>query len=101
MATNRACKNNPDVFCYICGKFIKVSNRKKIDELVDSFYHACFGKKLGDQDKSWAHHHIVCKTCFKHLHQRKNGKCNSLKFWCAYDLDRRIIRMIVTSVHLI
>ena len=86
MATNRNCKNNPNALCYICGEFIKVSNRNKIDDLVDNLYHAYFGMKLGDQDKSWAPH-IVCKTSVEHLRQWKNGQRNSFKFgvsmiWC-------------------
>ena len=48
MATNRGCKNNPDVFSYICGEFTKVFNRKKIDDLVENMYHAYFGMKLDD-----------------------------------------------------
>ena len=56
MATNRGCKNNPDAFCYICGEFTKVSNRKEIDYLVDKLYHTYFGMKLGDQEQSWNPH---------------------------------------------
>ena len=52
MATNRGCKNNPDIFRYACGEFIKVSNRKMIDGLVDGLYHAYFRMKHGDQDKT-------------------------------------------------
>ena len=29
MATNRGCKNNPDIFCYNCGEFTKIPNRKR------------------------------------------------------------------------
>ena len=74
MARNRGCRNNPDVFCYTCGEFTIVSNRKKIDDLS-----RILGMKLGDQEKSWASH-IVCETCVEDLHQQKNGKRNSLKF---------------------
>ena len=63
MATNRGCKNNPDIFCYICGEFMKFFNKKKVDDLVDNLYHVYFGMKFSDQDKFWAPH-IVCKTCF-------------------------------------
>ena len=56
----------PDVFCYFCGDFTKVSKIKKIVDFVDNLYHAYLGTKLGDRDKSWFPH-IVCKTCPEHL----------------------------------
>ena len=43
----KAKQNNVDVFCYICGEFTKLFD-KKID-LFDSLHHACFGIKLGGQ----------------------------------------------------
>ena len=49
MATKRGCKNNPNVFCYICGEFTKVFNKKNIDDLLDNLDHVYFGMKLGDQ----------------------------------------------------
>ena len=66
MATKRSCKNNSNVFCYICGEFTKVSNRKKIEDLVDNLSHSYLGMKPGDQDKSWAPH-IVWKICVEYL----------------------------------
>ena len=89
MATNRVCKNNPNVFCYICGEFTKFFKRKKIDDLFDSLHHAYFGIKLGDQGKFWASL-IVCKTPSEDLCQWKNEKRNSLKFgvpmiWCELE----------------
>ena len=79
MSTNRGCKSNPDVFCYISGEFTKVSNKTKIDDLVDNLYHAYFEMKIGDQDKPWTPY-IVCSTCIEHLRQWKSGKRNLLKF---------------------
>ena len=70
MATNRGFKNNPDVFCCICGEFTKVIKIKKIDDLVDNLYHDHFGMKRGDQGKSFASN-IVCKICVEHFCQWK------------------------------
>ena len=75
MATNRGCKNNHDVFCYIYGEFTKFFNRKKIDDLFDSLHHAYFGIKRGDQGKFWDSL-IACKTCSEYLWQWKNEKRN-------------------------
>ncbi|KAF2354924.1 hypothetical protein FHG87_014319 [Trinorchestia longiramus] len=57
----RSCRNNPDVFCYICGEYTLSVDRKKITGFVKRAYQAYFEVKLGDQDKSWAPH-TVCKT---------------------------------------
>ena len=37
-----------------------------IRPFVEKFYHACFGMKFGDQDKSFAPH-SCCKTCEENL----------------------------------
>ena len=47
MAT-RDCKNNPDIFCYICGSFTIDKQRKNIATFVKQVYRAYFGIKLGD-----------------------------------------------------
>ena len=66
--TSRSCKKYPDCFCYICGEYETVDNRKSITAFVRKAYYAYFGIKLADQDKPWAPH-VVCKTCverFRH-----------------------------------
>ena len=81
MATSsrRSCVNDPDVFCYICGEYTLEHNRKLITDFVKQAYLAYFKVKLGDQDKSWAHH-IVCKTCIEHLRQWTNKQRKGLRF---------------------
>ncbi|QQP48679.1 Uncharacterized protein FKW44_009061 [Caligus rogercresseyi] len=69
-SARRSCRNNPDVFCYICGEYTLSGDRKNITGFVKRAYMAYFKVKLGDQDKSWAPH-TVCKTC---------GAKTSLKF---------------------
>ena len=49
--TSRSCQNYPDCFCYICGEWKTVDNRKSITDFVRKAYYAYFGMKLGDQDK--------------------------------------------------
>ncbi|QQP34707.1 Uncharacterized protein FKW44_022685 [Caligus rogercresseyi] len=60
-SARRSCRNNPDVFCYICGEYTLSGDRKNITGFVKRAYMAYFKVKLGDQDKSWAPHK-VCKT---------------------------------------
>ena len=78
-ASRRQCNNHPDCFCYICGEYTFVNQRKDISEFVRRAYLSYFKVKLGDQDKAWAPH-IVCKTCIEHLRQWTNGTRKSLKF---------------------
>lgn len=80
MASNRrSCVNHPDVFCYVCGEYTFIENRKPISDFLKRAYLAYFSVKLGDQDKTWAPH-SVCKTCTEHLRQWTNGKRRNLKF---------------------
>ena len=48
----RHCINNPDNFCYICGKFTTSAQRRKLCNKVKISYTFYFGCKVGDQDKS-------------------------------------------------
>jgi len=75
----RGCKNNPDVFCYICGSFTPAKQRQNITSFVKQVYHAYFQVKLGDQDKSWAPHK-VCKYCVESLRLWSKGKKKALTF---------------------
>ena len=79
MAGKRECRNSPDRFCYICGKFT-FSDKKEISDVVKRAYFAYFGMPLGDQDKPWAPH-VVCCTCYQLLLQWTHKKPNRhLKF---------------------
>ena len=62
----RCCHNDQDVFCYICGEYMKKEHRFNVRDFTKSAYKAYFGIKLGDQDKSWAPHK-VCKNCTEHF----------------------------------
>ena len=78
-SSRRSCRNKPDVFCYICGEYTVVPNRKSVTSFVKRAYHAYFGMKLGDQDKAWAPH-MVCKKCTEYLRRWTHGKKDGLKF---------------------
>ena len=75
----RNCKNSPDHFCYICGKYTLTSQRRNMTTQIQHAYHCDFGCKIGDQDKIWAPH-ICCVSCQSSLSQWLNGKKNSMSF---------------------
>ena len=47
----RKCKNNPDLFCYVCGSFTIKAQRLPITPDLKKIYKLNFGCPLGDQDK--------------------------------------------------
>ena len=80
MASGRGkCIHDPDHFCYICGSFTPPKQRKNITDFVKKAYHAYFGIKLGDQDKSWAPH-VACRSCVESLRHWTKGRRSSLVF---------------------
>uniref|UniRef100_UPI00358F0AE9 uncharacterized protein n=1 Tax=Myxine glutinosa TaxID=7769 RepID=UPI00358F0AE9 len=76
---NRKCKNDPNKFCYICGKVTMPDRQSNITRFVRKSYHAYFGMKLGDQDKAFAPH-ICCKTCVESLRCWSHKKIECLPF---------------------
>ena len=54
----RQCRNNPDVFRYICGGYIMAKYRFNVRDFTKKAYEAYFGMKFGDQGKSWALHKV-------------------------------------------
>ena len=47
----RSYVNDPDIFCYICGEYMKIEHRFNVRDFTKRAYEAYFGMKLGDQDK--------------------------------------------------
>ena len=43
----RQCRNNPDVFCYICGEYMMAKYRFNVRNFIKIAYEAYFGMKLG------------------------------------------------------
>ena len=77
--SKRKCKNDPNNFCYICGKFTPQDLRATITERLKHAYKLYFGIKLGDLDKSWAPH-VSCSSCYTALTQWMNGKKKKMAF---------------------
>ena len=73
------CVNTPDSFCYICGCYTLVRQRRNITSFVRDAYKSYFGVHLGDQDKKWAPH-IVCHNCEEMLRDWNKGKRKGLPF---------------------
>lgn len=81
MATSsrHKCVNSPDSFCYICGCYTLVRQRRNITSFVRRAYQSYFEVPLGDQDKKWAPH-IVCHNCEEMLRDWTKGKRKGLPF---------------------
>lgn len=74
------CKNSPDGFCYICGRYWAVKQTlTSITGYIKQLYLAYFGMKVRNQDKSWVPHK-VCKPCFNYLSSWFKGKKAALPF---------------------
>ncbi|GFR21867.1 uncharacterized protein TNCT_657721 [Trichonephila clavata] len=78
--SSRRCENLPDGIFYICSEYSLIKNCiRSITDHVKQFYLVYFGKKLGDQDKSWAHHKISAK-CLKDQRFWLKGKKTAVRF---------------------
>ena len=71
------CKHNPNSFCYICGCYTLVRQRRNITNFVKLAYKLYFDIKLGD--KKWAPH-TVCHICEESLQDWTKGKRKNLPF---------------------
>ncbi|KYQ48596.1 hypothetical protein ALC60_05692 [Trachymyrmex zeteki] len=76
----RKCLNDPNSFCYICGRFTFVKNRIKLEDNVKSFYRNYFNISISNQDKSWAPH-VACKSCVESLRRWNNAKSKMPVTW--------------------
>lgn len=77
---NHECEKNSDEFCYVCGKFEVIRNRRSISDTIKSLYQNCFDIEITNQDKPWVPH-IICASCRKMLSQwNKDRKADKLKF---------------------
>lgn len=73
------CKNNPDDFCYICGEYESVINKKQISTVHERAYLAYFGFGISDQTEQWVPH-FICKNCHLGLLKWMNDCGNGLSF---------------------
>jgi len=56
------CKNDPNIFCYVCGEFVVKKNRRKINDKVKSMYEECFGSKILGETIEWVPN-CICEAC--------------------------------------
>ena len=77
--SRRACVNDPDSFCYICGQFTLKKQKRNINSKVKKAYKLYFGCELGDQDKKWAPH-VCCGSCALGLEKWIQGSRSSMPF---------------------
>jgi len=72
--TSRQFKNDPNRFCYICGKLTSAKEKRSITSHTKKLYKAHFDCDIAGKDKSWAPR-VCCLTCVKTLstvYARKN-----------------------------
>ena len=69
----RKCSNDPDSFCYICGRLTFTKKRMKIDDDVKQLYCNYFNISISNQDKSWVSH-TTCKSCVGSSRRWNNAK---------------------------
>ena len=75
----QGCLKKANSFCYVCGDFTTVSQRRTITSFLRTAYFHYFDCKIGDQDKSWAPH-ICCKPCYNGLTAWINAKKAAFNF---------------------
>ena len=93
----RGCLNKASSFCYVCGDFTTVAQRRTITSLLRTAYFHYFDCKIGDQDKSWAPH-ICCKPCYNGLTALFNGKKSGFQLCSWFGESRETTHMIVIFV---
>lgn len=69
------CVGNPDAFCYICGKFEVLENRRVISDDIKTIYKSYFGMEVQNQSENWVPHKICC-ACYKAFNRLKGRKGN-------------------------
>jgi len=57
------CKNDPNIFCYVCADFVVKKNRRKINDRVKSMYVECFGTQISDDITEWTPS-FICSACY-------------------------------------
>ena len=64
--------NDPDRFCYVCGKYFTSKGKYEISKFVKNVYEEYFSIEIAHQDKSWVAHSI-CENCYAALSHWRNG----------------------------
>lgn len=67
------CNKSSDSFCYICGLFTLIDQRRQLNRRVCELYKLYFDIEVSNQDKCWVPH-IVCRTCHATLFNWAAGR---------------------------
>lgn len=67
------CNKTPNQFCYICGLWVPIRNRRPISERIRTLYRQYFNFDIKYQDKTWVPH-FVCNSCSTRLGNWSKGK---------------------------
>lgn len=79
-SNSHLCNKNPDLFCYICGEFEPVKNRRMFSDRLKKCYEDCFRIQITNLDSAWVPH-FVCGRCHIMLTRwEKNKTRENLKF---------------------
>jgi len=79
-ATSHVCEKNPDVFCFICSKFVVAKDKRKITAMTRNLYKECFNLDLVDEGVRWVPHH-TCGSCYMMMNRfKKTRDKRCLKF---------------------
>lgn len=77
--SSKICKNNANVFCYICGQFCISSQIQPITANTKKYYELYFGRVIESCKENWVPE-IVCKCCEVNLLSWWNGKRKQMPF---------------------
>lgn len=67
-----------NLFCYICGKFTAMANRRKLTDEIDTLYKQYFNLPV-IKDKPWVPS-VCCSTCSTGLKRWANGHAKCMPF---------------------
>lgn len=73
------CKNSANIFCFICGKFSVLAQRKELTESTKCYYSLYFGRAVENQSDNWVPN-ICCKSCEVNLNSWWNGTRKQMPF---------------------
>ena len=94
----RGCLNKANSFCYACGDFTTVAQRRTIPSLLRTAYFHYFDSKIGDQEKFWTQTSVVNPATMEKLHDLMARKPLSTLQSRCFGESRETTQMIVIFV---
>lgn len=74
------CKNNPDIFCYVCGEYCVARERKRITESFKGIYQQYFGIGLRCGANVKYAPSVVCSKCYRSLLKWNQGQIDYIEY---------------------